>query len=79
MGLGRDLLEKRIQGHGVSGEPIRERNQVPLLLQPEGIALPENLIKEIDKVVKKKDWGYQSRAELAKDAIRQLLLKLKKK
>lgn len=44
-----------------------------------GIALPENLTKEMDKIVKVKTWGYQSRAELAKDAIRQLIIKLKEK
>jgi metal-responsive CopG/Arc/MetJ family transcriptional regulator len=44
-----------------------------------GIALPENLIKEMDKFVKDQTWGYLSRAELAKDAIRQLMIYLKKK
>lgn len=44
-----------------------------------GIALPESLIQEMDKLVKDKVWGYQSRAELAKDAIRQLMINLKKK
>lgn len=44
-----------------------------------GIALPENLIKEMDKLVSEQKWGYLSRAELAKDAIRQLMIHLKKK
>ena len=44
-----------------------------------GIALPESLIKEMDKLIKEKVWGYQSRAELAKDAIRQLMIHLKDK
>jgi len=44
-----------------------------------GIALPKSLIEEMDKIVKRDKWGYKSRAELAKDAIRQLLINLKKK
>ncbi len=41
-----------------------------------GIAIPESLIKQMDEFVKKDEWGYKSRAELAKDAIRQLLVHL---
>lgn len=43
-----------------------------------GIALPDSLIKEMDKVVRGDRWGYKSRAEIAKDGIRKLLLELKK-
>ncbi len=42
-----------------------------------GIALPESLIKQMDKVVKSDKWGYKSRAELAKEGIRRLILELK--
>lgn len=46
-----------------------------------GIAIPESLIRQMDDTIKKDEWGYKSRAELAKDAIRQLIihLNLKKK
>jgi len=46
-----------------------------------GIALPESLIKEMDQIIKQDKFGYKSRAELTKDAIRQLIvhLNLKKK
>lgn len=43
-----------------------------------GIALPESLIKRMDEVVKKDRWGYKSRAELAKEGIRKLIIELKK-
>ena len=42
-----------------------------------GIALPESLIKQIDKIVRDDKWGYKSRAELAKEAIRKLIVDLK--
>tara|TARA_Y100000310_G_C20388573_1_gene671639 strand:- start:413 stop:598 length:186 start_codon:yes stop_codon:yes gene_type:complete len=34
------------------------------------ISFPDTLVKEIDAVVKKEVLGYQSRADLAKEAIR---------
>ena len=42
------------------------------------IALPDELITEIDEVIKSKKRGYSSRAELVKDGVRQVLNKLKK-
>lgn len=42
------------------------------------IALPDELIKEIDEVIKTKKMGFRSRPELTKYAIRQLLLQLKR-
>jgi len=44
-----------------------------------GIALPFSLIKKMDGIVKENKWGYKSRAELAKEGIRTLILKLKEK
>ncbi len=43
-----------------------------------GIALPESLIKQMDKVVQDDKWGYKSRAELAKEGIRKLIIDLSK-
>jgi len=43
------------------------------------IALPDELIKEIDTVVSSKKFGYKSRPELVKEAVRNLLLNLRKK
>lgn len=42
-----------------------------------GIALPFSLINKMDEVVNSDEWGYKSRAELAKEGIRTLILKLK--
>jgi len=42
------------------------------------IALPDDLIEQIDNIIKKKGYGYKSRAELAKEAIRNLLREIKK-
>ena len=42
------------------------------------IAIPDELIKEIDDIVKSKKFGFRSRPELIKQAIRQLLIQLKK-
>jgi len=42
------------------------------------IAIPDELIKEIDDIVKSKKFGFRSRPELIKHAIRQLLLQIKK-
>ncbi|HLC72718.1 MAG TPA: ribbon-helix-helix domain-containing protein [Candidatus Nanoarchaeia archaeon] len=43
------------------------------------IALPDELMKEIDDVIKNKDRGYTSRAELVKEGVRLVLDKLKRK
>jgi Arc/MetJ-type ribon-helix-helix transcriptional regulator len=42
------------------------------------IALPDQLMVEIDKIVKDKKRGYSSRAELVKAGVRVILDKLKK-
>ena len=42
------------------------------------IALPDEMIKEIDEIIKQKKRGYTSRAELIKEAVRILLDKIKK-
>ena len=42
------------------------------------VSIPDTLIKEIDEIIKEKKKGYTSRAELIKDAIRDILEKLKK-
>ena len=44
-----------------------------------GIAIPESLIRQMDETIKKDEWGYKSRAELAKDAIRQWIVILDRK
>ena len=43
------------------------------------IALPDELVKEIDEVIKSKKMGYTSRAELIKEGVRLILNKLKEK
>ena len=43
-----------------------------------GIALPIALINRMDEFIKKDRWGYKSRAELAKEAIRRLVIELEK-
>jgi len=43
------------------------------------IAIPDELMSEVDSVVKSKKYGYKSRPELIKEAVRNLLLHLKKK
>lgn len=40
------------------------------------ISLPDELIKEIDEVVKKSRLGYKNRADLCKEAIRNFLKEL---
>lgn len=40
------------------------------------IALPEELIREIDRVVKESGLGYTSRGEVAKEAVRRFLKEL---
>ena len=42
------------------------------------VALPDELVKEIDEIINKHTMGYRSRPELIKDAIRKLLIDLKK-
>jgi len=42
------------------------------------VALPDELMKEVDVVVKSKKKGYVSRGELVKDAVRNLLRQFKK-
>jgi metal-responsive CopG/Arc/MetJ family transcriptional regulator len=41
------------------------------------VALPDELVKEIDSVIKGKKKGYTSRGELVKEAVRNLLKDLK--
>ena len=41
------------------------------------IALPDELVKEIDLVIKSKKKGYTSRGELVKEAVRNLLNNMK--
>jgi metal-responsive CopG/Arc/MetJ family transcriptional regulator len=43
------------------------------------IALPDELMKEIDAAIRSKKLGYKSRPELVKEAVRNLLLSLKRK
>lgn len=40
------------------------------------VALPEELIREIDNVVKESGLGYTSRGEIVKDAVRKFLKEL---
>lgn len=42
------------------------------------IALPADLIEQIDNIIKKKGLGYKSRAELVKEAVRSLLKEIGK-
>ena len=42
------------------------------------IALPDELISEVDRIIKEKKYGYRSRPEFVKEAIRQFLLQIKK-
>lgn len=41
------------------------------------VALPDELIAEVDKLIDKKELGYRNRAEILKDAVRKLLLEIK--
>ena len=43
------------------------------------IALPDELIKEVDEIIKTKKLGYTSRVELIKEGVRLILNKLKEK
>ena len=42
------------------------------------VALPSDLIGQIDKIIKKKGMGYKSRGEFVKEAARNLLKENKK-
>ena len=42
------------------------------------VALPDELIEEIDKIIKSKKFGYRARPELIKEGIRKLIIDLKK-
>ena len=42
------------------------------------IALPDEMVKDIDEIIKQKKRGYTSRAELIKEAVRVILDKMKK-
>lgn len=41
------------------------------------VALPDTLMKDIDRIVKEKKKGYVSRGEFVKEAVRNLLEKVK--
>jgi len=41
------------------------------------VALPVDLINQIDEVIRKKGMGYKSRGEFVKEAVRNLLKELK--
>lgn len=43
------------------------------------IALPDDLVEQIDNLIKKRGYGYKSRAEFTKEAIRNQLREIKKK
>ncbi len=42
------------------------------------IALPDDLVAQIDNIIKKKGLGYKSRGEFVKEAVRNHLRELKK-
>lgn len=42
------------------------------------IALPDDLVEKIDKIIKKQGLGYKSRGEFVKEAVRNLLKEIKK-
>lgn len=42
------------------------------------IAVPDELVEKIDEVVKEKRYGYRSRPEFIKEAIRNQLLRVRK-
>ncbi len=43
------------------------------------IAIPDELVKEVDELIKSKRRGYTSRAEVVKEGLRLVLNSLKKK
>lgn len=42
------------------------------------VAIPDELMKEVDEIIKSKKRGYTSRGELVKEAVRNLLKTIKK-
>jgi metal-responsive CopG/Arc/MetJ family transcriptional regulator len=42
------------------------------------VALPSDLIEQIDKLIQKRGMGYRSRGEFVKEAVRNLLKELRK-
>ena len=42
------------------------------------VALPEDLIEQIDRIIKKRGLGYKSRGEFVKESVRNLLKEIKK-
>ena len=63
------MLPKRIINKKLLFAPMRRYTNV---------ALPDDLIEQIDGVIKKKGMGYKSRGELVKEAVRNLLKEIKK-
>jgi len=41
------------------------------------ISIPDEMIREIDKIISQKKYGYSSRADLIADAVRRLAKELK--
>lgn len=41
------------------------------------ISIPEEMVKEIDKLVENRRYGYTSRADVVADAVRRLMAELK--
>ena len=55
-------------------------NNETFLMKEDGyvsVRLPKELIDNVDEIIKKREEGYVSRAEFIKEAIRQLLRKIK--
>ncbi len=48
-------------------------NSLTMVSKYTNVALPEDLINEIDKVVKESGLGYTSRGEIVKEAVRTFL------
>ncbi len=42
------------------------------------VALPDDLVEQIDRIIKKRGLGYKSRGEFVKEAVRNQLRELKK-
>lgn len=51
-------------------------NPLTMVSKYTNVALPEELIREIDKVVKESGLGYTSRGEIVKEAVRRFLKEL---
>lgn len=51
-------------------------NTLTMVSKYTNIALPDELINEIDKVIKESGLGYKSRGEIAKEAVRKFLKEL---